>query len=127
MVIVADRLLRRDRLRDPPDDAAGDGVGQRRALLALDLLGQRAAGPAGACRWCCAFIKPDRPPKPLPLRIDWIGVTLFAAWIVSLPVHLRLVSQVGRLDVQRLHGDGDCSAIAVAARRSSPGSARASP
>lgn len=30
------------------------------------------------------FIKPDRPPKPLPLRIDWIGVTLFVAWIVSL-------------------------------------------
>jgi MFS family permease len=30
------------------------------------------------------FIKPDRPAKPLPLRIDWIGVTLFAAWIVSL-------------------------------------------
>jgi MFS family permease len=30
------------------------------------------------------FIKPDRPPRPLPLRIDWIGVTLFTAWIVSL-------------------------------------------
>jgi MFS family permease len=30
------------------------------------------------------FIKPDRPPRPLPLRIDWIGVTLFVAWIVSL-------------------------------------------
>jgi MFS family permease len=30
------------------------------------------------------FIKPDRPPRPLPLRIDWISVTLFAAWIVSL-------------------------------------------
>jgi MFS family permease len=30
------------------------------------------------------FIKPDRPPKPLPLRIDWLAVTLFAAWIVSL-------------------------------------------
>ena len=30
------------------------------------------------------FIKPDRPPKPLPLRIDWIAVTLFTAWIVSL-------------------------------------------
>jgi MFS family permease len=29
------------------------------------------------------FIKPDRPPRPLPLRIDWISVTLFAAWIVS--------------------------------------------
>jgi MFS family permease len=30
------------------------------------------------------FIKPDRPARPLPLRIDWIGVTLFAAWIVGL-------------------------------------------
>jgi MFS family permease len=30
------------------------------------------------------FIKPDRPAKPLPLRIDWVGVTLFVAWIVSL-------------------------------------------
>jgi len=30
------------------------------------------------------FIKPDRPAKPMRLRIDWIGVTLFVAWIVSL-------------------------------------------
>jgi MFS family permease len=30
------------------------------------------------------FVKPDRPPRPLPLKIDWIGVTLFVAWIVSL-------------------------------------------
>ena len=30
------------------------------------------------------FVKPDRPPKPMPLRIDWIGVTLFVAWIVCL-------------------------------------------
>ncbi len=30
------------------------------------------------------FVKPDRPPRPLPLRIDWIGVTLFVSWIVSL-------------------------------------------
>ncbi len=30
------------------------------------------------------FVKPDRPPKPMPLRIDWIGVTLFIAWIVCL-------------------------------------------
>ena len=30
------------------------------------------------------FIKPDRPPKPLPLKIDWIGVTLFVGWIVSI-------------------------------------------
>jgi MFS family permease len=30
------------------------------------------------------FVKPDRPPRPLPLRIDWVGVTLFVAWVVSL-------------------------------------------
>jgi len=29
------------------------------------------------------FIKPDRPPRPLRLRIDWIGVTVFTAWIIS--------------------------------------------
>jgi MFS family permease len=32
----------------------------------------------------CRFVKPDRPPRPLLLRIDWIGVTLFTAWVVSL-------------------------------------------
>ena len=31
-----------------------------------------------------AFFRPDRPPKPLPLRIDWLAVTLLATWIVSL-------------------------------------------
>jgi MFS family permease len=30
------------------------------------------------------FIKPDRPPKPMLLRIDWISVTLLVAWVVSL-------------------------------------------
>src|SRR5262249_20417450 len=30
------------------------------------------------------FVKPDRPPQPQPLRIDWVGVTLFVAWTVSL-------------------------------------------
>jgi MFS family permease len=30
------------------------------------------------------FFRPDRPPKPLPLRIDWLAVTLFSAWVVSL-------------------------------------------
>jgi MFS family permease len=30
------------------------------------------------------FIRPDRPPRPLPLRIDWVAVTLFVAWVVSL-------------------------------------------
>jgi MFS family permease len=30
------------------------------------------------------YIKPDRPPKPLLLRIDWVSVTVFVGWIVSL-------------------------------------------
>jgi MFS family permease len=30
------------------------------------------------------FVKPDRPARPLLLRIDWIAVSLFVAWIVSL-------------------------------------------
>ncbi len=29
-------------------------------------------------------IKPDRPPKPLPLRIDWTAVTLLVVWVVCL-------------------------------------------
>jgi MFS transporter, DHA2 family, multidrug resistance protein len=28
--------------------------------------------------------RPDRPPKPLPLRIDWISVTLFVVWVSCL-------------------------------------------
>jgi MFS family permease len=28
--------------------------------------------------------RPDRPPKPLPLRFDWIAVTLFAVWVSCL-------------------------------------------
>src|SRR3954471_9981630 len=31
-----------------------------------------------------ACFKPDRPPKPLPLRISWGAVALFAAWVVSI-------------------------------------------
>ena len=27
------------------------------------------------------FIRPDRPPSPRPLRVDWLAVTLFAAWV----------------------------------------------
>ncbi len=30
------------------------------------------------------FVKPDRPAQPLPLRIDWIAVTLLVVWAVSL-------------------------------------------
>jgi MFS family permease len=27
------------------------------------------------------FIRPDRPPAPRPMRIDWIAVSLFACWV----------------------------------------------
>ena len=30
------------------------------------------------------FFRPDRPPKPLPIRIDWLAVTLLAGWAVTL-------------------------------------------
>jgi MFS family permease len=30
------------------------------------------------------FIRPDRPPQPLRLPIDWVSVALFAAWVVDL-------------------------------------------
>lgn len=30
------------------------------------------------------FIRPDRPPAPRPLKIDWIAVSLFAAWVSCL-------------------------------------------
>jgi MFS family permease len=29
------------------------------------------------------FMRPDRPPKPLPMRIDWIAVSLLAGWAVA--------------------------------------------
>ncbi len=30
------------------------------------------------------FIRPDRPATPRPVKIDWIGVTLFAAWVTCM-------------------------------------------
>src|SRR5262249_15157810 len=30
------------------------------------------------------FVRPDRPPQPMLLRIDWVSVSLFAAWLISL-------------------------------------------
>ena len=30
------------------------------------------------------YIRPDRPPKPVHLPIDWLAVTLFNAWIVAI-------------------------------------------
>src|SRR5262249_3050803 len=30
------------------------------------------------------YFRPDRPPKPLPIPIDWVAVTLLTGWVVSL-------------------------------------------
>jgi MFS family permease len=30
------------------------------------------------------YFRPDRPPRPVPLRIDWLAVTLFTAWVVAI-------------------------------------------
>ena len=30
------------------------------------------------------FVKPDRPSRPEPAKVPWVGVTVFVAWIVSL-------------------------------------------
>ncbi len=51
--------------------------------------------------------RPDRPPKPLPLRIDWIAVTLFAAWVSCLLFTCGWYRQVGRLDLAGVHRDRD--------------------
>ncbi len=68
--------------------------------------------------------RPDRPPKPLPLRIDWLAVTLLRGLGVVPAVHLRLVPAVGRLDVRRLRRDRDV--LRSSCRSScSPGSPRA--
>ena len=76
------RLLWRGGIRDPAHDTAADGAGQRRAVVALDLLGERSGRPVGVSAG--AAFPPARPAaQPLPLRIDWVGVTLFATWIVS--------------------------------------------
>ena len=29
------------------------------------------------------YFRPDRPPRPMHLPIDWLAVTLFVAWVVA--------------------------------------------
>ncbi len=78
------------------------GAGERRAFLALDLLGERAAGHLGLPPG--AALHQARPPAAaLPLRIDWIGSHDVRA-VGRVPgIHLWLVSQVGRMDVPHFH------------------------
>jgi hypothetical protein len=30
------------------------------------------------------YIRPDRPPRPMHVTIDWLAVTTFVAWIVAI-------------------------------------------
>jgi MFS family permease len=32
------------------------------------------------------YFRPDRPPQPVPLLIDWLALTLFVAWIVAIVI-----------------------------------------
>ena len=53
------------------------------------------------------YFRPDRPAKPMHLPIDWLAVTAFTAWVVAVVFAFELVSQVGRLDVERFRRDRD--------------------
>jgi MFS family permease len=32
------------------------------------------------------YLRPDRPPRPIHLPIDWLGLTLFVAWVVAIVI-----------------------------------------
>jgi DHA2 family multidrug resistance protein len=32
------------------------------------------------------YLRPDRPPRPVHLRIDWLALTLFVAWVVAIVI-----------------------------------------
>jgi MFS family permease len=32
--------------------------------------------------WC--FFRPDRPPQPMRLRLDWLAITTFVAWLIAI-------------------------------------------
>src|SRR5215831_9706207 len=32
------------------------------------------------------YLRPDRPPRPVHLPIDWLGLTLFVAWVVAIVI-----------------------------------------
>ena len=52
------------------------------------------------------FIRPDRPPKPMHVPIDWLADHDLRGLGRGGRVRLRLVPQVGRLVVERLRRDG---------------------
>ena len=65
-------------------DSAGQGVPRRVAVLAVDVLGLRAGRRLSAAVLVWRFIRPDRPPQPVHLPIDWLAVTVFVAWVVAI-------------------------------------------
>ena len=77
------RLLRRLRLRD----AAHHSAASRRTSTCICPGGGctgstcRSALIAAVLVW--RFIRPDRPPKPMHVPIDWLAVTAFVAWVVA--------------------------------------------
>jgi MFS transporter, DHA2 family, multidrug resistance protein len=55
--------------------------------------------------------RPDRPPKPLPLRIDWIAVTLFATWVTCLLFTLGWYRRWGGWSSNDFAATATCSAV----------------
>ena len=50
--------------------------------------------------WC--FFRPDRPPQPVRMRLDWLAITTFVAWIICDRLRLLVVPQMGWLVFKRL-------------------------
>jgi hypothetical protein len=55
--------------------------------------------------------RPDRPPKPLPLRIDWVAVTLFAAWVSCLLFTCGWYRRWGGWSSNAFTATATCSAV----------------
>ena len=96
------RFLRHHCLRDPSHDSAVDELHQRVCGLAVDLLGQCAAGPLGVSPGLA--IRPARPScsaASAPHRLAWDqrGGGLGREH----DVHGGMVPEMGRFDLQRLH------------------------
>src|SRR5262245_4643574 len=41
------------------------------------------------------YFRPDKPPQPMHLRIDWLAVTLFVAWVVAITFAFSWYRKVG--------------------------------
>ena len=52
------------------------------------------------------YFRPDRPPRPVHLPIDWLAVTLFTAWVVAVTFAFVWYRKWGGWTVERLRRDG---------------------